>query len=287
MHFNYLEELQNNIIKNPANKENWLIYGDLLQTDSHPLGEVINTYCMNDYPVTSQFFHQLPYKLKKPFAEFMQVLISHRYVDHQDGTVTDVLTDLMWMRCYLGQTWNGSTCTGDASKITWSEASKNYGQGRKLSFKDKIQFEPDYEDTVCSSIVEYYHKNSSHFLDNYIHGSLKFRFTHYNDWRLPVLEEGTTLYLGKLNHQRWFYHDLFCQALPDQSRIEYSDEAWSASLEYRDDDEVRAWAMNFADRHAYAYLIDNDNIAYIRFVRNINFHNISNNLYAFESNKQV
>jgi hypothetical protein len=41
---------------------------------------------------------------------------------HNDGTVTHNSTGLMWMRCSLGQTWDGSTCTGVASTFTWQNA---------------------------------------------------------------------------------------------------------------------------------------------------------------------
>ncbi len=39
-----------------------------------------------------------------------------------DGTVTDQKTGLIWMRCSMGQTWNGSTCTGTASTYTFDLA---------------------------------------------------------------------------------------------------------------------------------------------------------------------
>jgi hypothetical protein len=41
---------------------------------------------------------------------------------HEDGTVTHNTTGLMWMRCLLGQTWNGSTCSDKAQGYTWIHA---------------------------------------------------------------------------------------------------------------------------------------------------------------------
>lgn len=45
-----------------------------------------------------------------------------RYTLHSDGSVTDNATGLMWQRCSLGQTWDGSTCTGGVSSYTWQGA---------------------------------------------------------------------------------------------------------------------------------------------------------------------
>jgi hypothetical protein len=33
-------------------------------------------------------------------------------------------TSLMWMRCSLGQTWDGSTCAGEVATYNWEEALK-------------------------------------------------------------------------------------------------------------------------------------------------------------------
>lgn len=41
---------------------------------------------------------------------------------HDDGTVTHNKTGLMWMRCALGQNWNGATCTGSGQTYIWQAA---------------------------------------------------------------------------------------------------------------------------------------------------------------------
>jgi hypothetical protein len=38
------------------------------------------------------------------------------------GLVKDTVTSLIWMRCSLGQTWDGRTCSGTAKEYTWQEA---------------------------------------------------------------------------------------------------------------------------------------------------------------------
>jgi len=49
--------------------------------------------------------------------------VSGNFVIHSDGTVTDTRTGLMWMRCALGKTWNGATCTGNGKEnFTWDQA---------------------------------------------------------------------------------------------------------------------------------------------------------------------
>lgn len=41
---------------------------------------------------------------------------------HGNGTATHIATGLMWMRCTLGQTWTGSTCSGEGGEYNWAEA---------------------------------------------------------------------------------------------------------------------------------------------------------------------
>jgi hypothetical protein len=49
-------------------------------------------------------------------------LINGRYRDNGDGTVTDTQTKLHWMRCALGQSWDGGSCVGEASEFNWDKA---------------------------------------------------------------------------------------------------------------------------------------------------------------------
>ncbi len=44
------------------------------------------------------------------------------YIIYDNGTVLDTQTDLLWMRCAVGQTWTGSTCTGKAKEFNWETA---------------------------------------------------------------------------------------------------------------------------------------------------------------------
>jgi len=45
-----------------------------------------------------------------------------RFVFNSNGTVTDKETEITWMRCAMGQKWDGNTCTGNALEYSWEEA---------------------------------------------------------------------------------------------------------------------------------------------------------------------
>jgi hypothetical protein len=40
-----------------------------------------------------------------------------------EGTFIDQRTRLEWLKCDVGQTWNGSTCLGKAEEMNWDEVS--------------------------------------------------------------------------------------------------------------------------------------------------------------------
>ncbi len=47
---------------------------------------------------------------------------NERFIDNGDGTVSDKHTGLVWMRCSLGQTWDGATCASEAVEYNWQQA---------------------------------------------------------------------------------------------------------------------------------------------------------------------
>lgn len=55
-------------------------------------------------------------------AAIMATTPSSDFTIHSDGTATHNKTGLMWMRCSLGQVLSGASCTGTATKYTWSGA---------------------------------------------------------------------------------------------------------------------------------------------------------------------
>ncbi|ABM23526.1 MULTISPECIES: DUF1566 domain-containing protein [Shewanella] len=44
---------------------------------------------------------------------------SSEFTDNGDGTVTHLTTGLIWQRCSLGQTWDGSYCIDNATTYNW------------------------------------------------------------------------------------------------------------------------------------------------------------------------
>lgn len=90
---------------------------------------------------------------------------SERYVDHENGTVTDVVTGLMWMRCAVGQSWTVGNCKGKAREITWENAKAytlqfaGYGDWRLPSISELGTI------VYCSNGQPEYYSNGKHASD--------------------------------------------------------------------------------------------------------------------------
>lgn len=59
---------------------------------------------------------------EKRQREARERILSTRFQAHEDGTATDTVTGLTWMRCSVGQTWGGQGCSGEASQLSWHQA---------------------------------------------------------------------------------------------------------------------------------------------------------------------
>jgi len=55
---------------------------------------------------------------------------------HNDGTATDNTTGLMWMRCSIGQKWDGKTCSGSAVSFSWTQALKTASEYEYAGYVD-------------------------------------------------------------------------------------------------------------------------------------------------------
>lgn len=58
------------------------------------------------------------------------------FSDNGDGTVTHHTTGLIWQRCSLGQSWDGTDCTGSATTFTWQQALAAAAQHSLGGFSD-------------------------------------------------------------------------------------------------------------------------------------------------------
>lgn len=74
-----------------------------------------------------------------------------QFTVHNDGTVTDTATRLMWMRCSLGQTWNNETCEDDAKEYNWQGALEVAANNHNFSTYDDWRL-PNIKELV--SIIE-------------------------------------------------------------------------------------------------------------------------------------
>ena len=67
-------------------------------------------------------YHVRLVRTGQPSALLSLARPASEYFNYGDGTVTHIVTGLMWQRCAIGQTWTGSTCSGVAQTYSWAQA---------------------------------------------------------------------------------------------------------------------------------------------------------------------
>lgn len=58
------------------------------------------------------------------------------FIDNGNGTVTHLITGLIWQRCSVGQYWDGKSCVGKATDFTWYEALQQARDNKYLNYDD-------------------------------------------------------------------------------------------------------------------------------------------------------
>lgn len=131
---NYLEKYPDGEFKNIAlaQAEN---YGKTLpvSTTEQPAPAVVKVETL---PVAMIETPTIPVKVEQPVTAPLELaqaipkvepVVEWETIDHyqvKDSLVKDSKTGLMWMRCSMGQNWDGSTCQGNSTNYEWQQAIK-------------------------------------------------------------------------------------------------------------------------------------------------------------------
>lgn len=104
--------------------------------------------------------------------------------DYEDRTATDSATELMWMIPLIGQGWINNSPVDRGVKLSWTEATKRFGRGRKIkvSLKKDVAHVLRIDDLETPAL-------SRESYDEYQLVPDCFSFAGFRDWRLPTVEE--------------------------------------------------------------------------------------------------
>ncbi|MCI5113858.1 MAG: DUF1566 domain-containing protein [Candidatus Electrothrix sp. AW1] len=95
-----------------------------------------------------------------------------QYIDHGDGTITDIKTGLMWKRCSEGL--SGDNCEhGKVERYTWKEAVKRFKNVKYAGYTDwRLSTISELETLVVYSCRK-----------------RKDKYADYTDWWLPIIDK--------------------------------------------------------------------------------------------------
>ncbi len=138
---------------------------------------------------------------------------TNAYVDNADGTITDSSTGLTWMRCTMGQTWSGSSCSGARVGYTWDQAralTNAVGFAGKTDWRlpsirelqtivDRTLFLPSIDRIVFPGTPSsYYWSGSAHGFPNFAWGvnfgnGYSSYFNRFSEYRVRLVRGGLAL----------------------------------------------------------------------------------------------
>lgn len=106
-------------------------------------------------------------------------------VRHENGTVTDPGTGIVWMIPFLGEGWSGRERVGSGVGLSWHEATDFYGKGRQMGVREASSPRQPYW-RVNSNKKPILSRDS---YQGYRVGTKRYEFAGHSDWRMPVVEE--------------------------------------------------------------------------------------------------
>lgn len=133
----------------------------------------------------------------------------------QDDVVTDTRSQLMWTRCLLGATWNGTTCEGKAASYGWQEAQDRlktfiyagYGDWRIPTLAE-LKTLVDNETETAVPTVKIPHVNQSVFPTPYCKGAARGPADHdgHSCWQWTSTPVESNAHYGWIVYFDYAYH---------------------------------------------------------------------------------
>ena len=108
-----------------------------------------------------------------------------RYVDHGDGTVTDKVTGLMWMKCVYGQ--SGHLCEDGEPYLPTIDIDTE--EIDKVSFVDYVNYGHCYKDQKFRDDLDKINCGKEIKAEDIVEAVNRDNFAGYNDWRMPAIDE--------------------------------------------------------------------------------------------------
>lgn len=106
-------------------------------------------------------------------------------IDNGDGTVTDPVNHLMWIKSPWGTLWNGAQFSGEPIRLTWLEATELFGRGEVLLSRSEDHGVAFTSDERASTGIEF----------GFRRGSCRVSFAGFDDWRLPTVADWGTVFI--------------------------------------------------------------------------------------------